>query len=312
MKNVWLLGGIALGGSMVFALILTLLGVRFFGARFQRYVPEPDQTPAHERANSRLEELREYPFDSREAMAAFYFQLTEIIKEYVENRYGFGATAETSTELLQELEKRQPDGIPLAELRTLLGQADLVKYAAFGGTSGEALSAIEQCREMVNASRKSEAQLSQEREERKAIRLEDAPFRLRAAGASLDCGLASLAGAVLTLLVSPEFGWTLGGMAGAALAGLWMGLRGAWIPPVGRRWMGLAVVFENGSIPPKRTLIVRNLLLLLPYVGWMSSLVWARLDPAGRRPAIGGRERALNAPMIPKSARSLPVFLDSP
>ena len=96
-------------------------------------------------------------------MAAFYFQLTEIIKEYVENRYGFGATAETSTELLQELEKRQPDGIPLAELRTLLGQADLVKYAAFGGTSGEALSAIEQCREMVNASRKSEAQLSQEK-----------------------------------------------------------------------------------------------------------------------------------------------------
>ena len=124
--------------------------------------------------------------------------------------------------------------------------------------------------------------LSQEREERKAIRLEDAPFRLRAAGAS-SCGQLSCP-CCPTLLVSPEFGWTLGGMAGAALAGLWMGLRGAWIPPVGRRWMGLAVVFENGSIPPKRTRIVRNLLLLLPYVGWMSSLVWARLDPAGRRP----------------------------
>ncbi len=282
-KNVWLLGGIALGGCMLLALVVTLIAVRFFGSRYQKYTPEPEPIPAHVEAYASLQHLTTTAFETREDMATFYFRLTEIIKKYAESRYGFGATSETSSELLYELESRQPAGIPLGELRALLGQADLVKYAAVDGTSTEALDAIDQCRKMVDASRKSEEQLAQEKEARLAVRLEDAPFRLRAAGAALDCGLAALLGTLLAALLL-ESGWLSALLAGLSMAGGWMGLRGTWIPAFGRRWMGLSVVCEDGSQPATSTLLLRNSLLLLPFLGWMSSGVWAALDPAGRRP----------------------------
>jgi len=86
--------------------------------------------PAHVRAISEIEELRQSGGAHSEDAKAYYTQLTDILREYINDRFGFNATEMTSYEILEHLEENR-DKESLSELRDLLATSDMVKFAKF-------------------------------------------------------------------------------------------------------------------------------------------------------------------------------------
>ena len=69
--------------------------------------------------------------------AAFYLRLTDILRVYLEARYGEPATAMTSVEVARLVKAKQPDLKISAAVRELLQRADLVKFARFKPAADE-------------------------------------------------------------------------------------------------------------------------------------------------------------------------------
>ena len=88
------------------------------------------KVPAHIRAISEIEELRQSGGPHNEDSKAYYTQLTDILREYINDRFGFNATEMTSYEIMERLEESR-DRESLNELRDLLSTADMVKFAKF-------------------------------------------------------------------------------------------------------------------------------------------------------------------------------------
>ena len=88
------------------------------------------KVPAHVKAISEIEELRKSGGPHSEDAKGYYTQLTDILREYINERFGFNATEMTSYEILERLEESR-DKESLAELRDLLSTSDMVKFAKF-------------------------------------------------------------------------------------------------------------------------------------------------------------------------------------
>ena len=88
------------------------------------------KVPAHIRAISEIEDLRKTGGPHNEDAKSYYTQLTDILREYINDRFGFNATEMTSYEILVKLEESQ-DKDSLNELRDLLTTSDMVKFAKF-------------------------------------------------------------------------------------------------------------------------------------------------------------------------------------
>lgn len=87
----------------------------------------------HQRAMKEIETLRsEHRMndDNQESQKAYYTKLTDALRKYIEERYGFSAMEMTSSEIIERLTK-SPDAKSLDELRQLFQTADLVKFAKY-------------------------------------------------------------------------------------------------------------------------------------------------------------------------------------
>lgn len=120
----WILAAIA-----IVAAIYLLLRYRDDKPIIRRIKIEP-KVPAHIRAISDIEELRQAGGPHSEDSKAYYTQLTDILREYINDRFGFNATEMTSYEIMERLEESR-DKESLGELRDLLSTADMVKFAKF-------------------------------------------------------------------------------------------------------------------------------------------------------------------------------------
>ena len=88
------------------------------------------KVPAHLKALSEIEELRQSGGPHSEDAKGYYTRLTGILREYINERFGFNATEMTSYEILEHLEENR-DKESLAQLRDLLSTSDMVKFAKF-------------------------------------------------------------------------------------------------------------------------------------------------------------------------------------
>jgi uncharacterized protein YdiU (UPF0061 family) len=87
----------------------------------------------HQRAMQEIESLRvehRPSDDNQESMKQYYTRLTEALRKYIEERYGFSAMEMTSSEIIEHLLK-SADAKSLDELRHLFQTADLVKFAKY-------------------------------------------------------------------------------------------------------------------------------------------------------------------------------------
>lgn len=108
---------------------LTLLRRRGPVEAPSRYEALPPPRQAHQIALERLRAIVEADLLRAGRQHAYFTRISETVREYLGNRYGFFALDLTSDELLAELRDRITPGLDLAALERLLREADLVKFA---------------------------------------------------------------------------------------------------------------------------------------------------------------------------------------
>ena len=91
------------------------------------YVPPPE--PLHVRVTRQLDELAAENLPSKGQFKTFYFRLSEIIRGYLGELYGFEALESTTPELLNALRARATPGLPMPDLTTFAESSDFVRYA---------------------------------------------------------------------------------------------------------------------------------------------------------------------------------------
>ena len=84
----------------------------------------------HQKAMKEIEQIKADKMVTSENQKEYYTKLTETLRKYIEERYGFSAMEMTSSEIIERL-MAQSDQQSLAELRQLFTTADLVKFAKY-------------------------------------------------------------------------------------------------------------------------------------------------------------------------------------
>ena len=84
----------------------------------------------HQKAMKEIEQIKADKMVSSENQKEYYTKLTDTLRKYIEERYGFSAMEMTSTEIIERL-TADDDQQGLSELRQLFMTADLVKFAKY-------------------------------------------------------------------------------------------------------------------------------------------------------------------------------------
>jgi hypothetical protein len=84
----------------------------------------------HQKAMKEIEQIKADKMVTSENQKEYYTKLTETLRKYIEERYGFSAMEMTSSEIIDRL-MADSDQQRLNELRQLFTTADLVKFAKY-------------------------------------------------------------------------------------------------------------------------------------------------------------------------------------
>ncbi len=84
--------------------------------------------PAHQKALTAIDKIKQNRMQNSENQKEYYTQLTDTLRKYIEERFGFSAMEMTSTEIIARL-RNTGDPTMISELRELFNTADLVKFA---------------------------------------------------------------------------------------------------------------------------------------------------------------------------------------
>ena len=90
----------------------------------------------HQKAMKEIEQIKAEKMQNAENPKEYYTRLTDTLRKYIEDRYGFSAMEMTSSEIIERLEKALSEDAQTAEsmkaeLRQLFTTADLVKFAKY-------------------------------------------------------------------------------------------------------------------------------------------------------------------------------------
>ena len=139
-----------------------ILGLGAAGYALTRYLRRPaappPPTPAHERAYRDLEWLLAQGFIDRGELKEFFFHLSRILREYIENRFGLRAPERTTEEFLGELSHEAGRAAPIPRehqrlLSEFLERSDLVKFAKYTPAKDEIESSFESAKRFIESTR---------------------------------------------------------------------------------------------------------------------------------------------------------------
>lgn len=83
--------------------------------------------PPHEKAMAEIDEIKQHRLPVSDNQKEYYTRLTDALRRYMEERFGFSAMEMTTSEIIERLQ--QEDKEKVNELRLLFETADLVKFA---------------------------------------------------------------------------------------------------------------------------------------------------------------------------------------
>lgn len=127
---------------------LSLIALLLFVVIYYLYVRLRDNKPVivrmrfikrllpHEKALKKIEKIKAEHLDQSEDQKEYYTQLTDTLREYLEERFGIKAKEMTSAEILYRLDKEE-DKAKIDELREVFETADLVKFAKYSVQTNE-------------------------------------------------------------------------------------------------------------------------------------------------------------------------------
>lgn len=149
----------------------------------------------HQRAMKEIEQIKNDRMVSSEDQKAYYTRLTDTLRKYIEERFGFNAMEMTSSEIIARLYETG-DRKMIDELRELFTTADLVKFAKYSTLINENDSNLVNAIEFINVT-KLENQPSEERIEPKLTEQDKRSIRSRIIIKSI---LAAIAVACIVIL----------------------------------------------------------------------------------------------------------------
>ncbi len=116
-------------------LLILLIGVVIYlvlRKKKQGYFFKPPQVePAHVRAKNALDKLKEEKIWQQGREKEFYTKLTDILRVYIDERYGVNAMEMTSGEILNEIRKVAEVDSVYDNLKQILSTSDMVKFAKY-------------------------------------------------------------------------------------------------------------------------------------------------------------------------------------
>lgn len=86
------------------------------------------RVPAHQKALNAIDKIKADHMQTSEDQKTYYTQLTDTLRQYIQERFGFSAKEMTSAEIIDRLQSNG-DKTMIDELRELFTTADLVKFA---------------------------------------------------------------------------------------------------------------------------------------------------------------------------------------
>ena len=92
--------------------------------------------PAHQKALDEMNRLKTEHYNTADEQKEYYTQLTDTLRKYIRERFGFNAMEMTSSEIMEHLQSTGDDTM-INELRELFNTADLVKFAKYSSLLGE-------------------------------------------------------------------------------------------------------------------------------------------------------------------------------
>jgi hypothetical protein len=124
----WLLG-IILIGAIVFLVIYAISRLKKNKPLFQR--PPKPKLPPHVIALQELDKLKGEELWQHEKVKDYYTRLTDIVRNYIEDRFAISAMEQTTYETLTSLKEKesQIESKSVNELKEILELADFVKFA---------------------------------------------------------------------------------------------------------------------------------------------------------------------------------------
>ena len=84
----------------------------------------------HQRALSAMEKIKAEHLERSDDQKTYYTQLTDALRQYINERFGFNAMEMTSSEIIERLQQNG-DKKMIGELKELFETADLVKFAKY-------------------------------------------------------------------------------------------------------------------------------------------------------------------------------------
>jgi hypothetical protein len=135
-----------LGAVAVVFLVLAL--VWYLARNWERWHPRaplapPPPRPPEETAYEKLRALRAaIPLD-RDSKKKWYIDLSEVMREYLANRFDFDGLESTSEEIIEFMKMRKTVGVTQAELWKFLVSCDMVKFARVVPPVDEALRIVD-------------------------------------------------------------------------------------------------------------------------------------------------------------------------
>ena len=123
----WVMGLIAL----VLFLLVTAMIVR---RKIREYKDAESRKPPHERVKIEIVRLKDHGYLEEKNYKAFYSELSDILRRYLERRFGLEALESTTAELLAELDRRSFEKSVRDGIRDVLTESDLIKFAKLAPT----------------------------------------------------------------------------------------------------------------------------------------------------------------------------------
>lgn len=127
---------------MGIVLMLLVLGFGYLVLRLKQNKPivtrirVVKKIPAHQKALTEIDRLKAEHFDTADEQKQYYTLLTDTLRKYIRERFGFNAMEMTSSEILEQLQS-VGDETKIDELRELFNTADLVKFAKYSSMLNE-------------------------------------------------------------------------------------------------------------------------------------------------------------------------------
>ena len=141
----------------VYGIVMLYKKVRDNKPITKRIVVTPP-TPAHKQALDEFAQIKTKPLETEEELKVYYDQITDILRQYIENRFALNAKELTSEEIITKLTDTN-NVEALRELKEILTTADLVKFAKYQASVSEANRSVAMALDYVNTTRLSDEQL---------------------------------------------------------------------------------------------------------------------------------------------------------